>query len=74
MITQLFFIFWISSNIFCDFLGCRRSTLISEKVIIFVFSLAFQSCNQNCSNAKTHKDIAKRKRKVENHDRGGLTQ
>ena len=36
MIARLFFIFWIRSNIFRDFLGCRRSILISKTVIRFV--------------------------------------
>ena len=54
-----------------DFSGCRRSVLISETVIRFFFPLAFQRCIRNCSTAKTCKDIAKRKRKVENNGKGG---
>ena len=44
MIAQLFFICWIRSNIFRDFSGYRRSILISETIIRFVFPLAFQHC------------------------------
>ena len=64
MIARLFFIFWISSNIFQEFSGCRRSILISEKIIRFVFPMAFQYCIPNYSTAKTRKDIAKRQRKT----------
>ena len=64
--VRLFFIFWICSNIFCNFSGCRRSILISESVIRFVFPLAFQRPIQNYSTAKTGEDMAKTKRKVEN--------
>ena len=71
MIARLFFIFWIRSNIFRDFLSCRRSILISERIIRFVCPLAFQCRIRNCSTAKTCEDIAKRKRKVENDGKGG---
>ena len=71
MIAWLFFIFWICSNIFCKFLGCRRLILISEMVIRFVFTLAFQCRIRNCSAAKTRKDKVKRKRKIENDGKGG---
>ena len=64
--VRLFFIFWIRSNKFRNFSGCRRSILISEKIIRFVCPLAFQCHIQNCSTAKTREDMAKRKRKVEN--------
>ena len=64
--VRLFFIFWIRSNKFCNFSGCRCSILISEKVIRFVCPLAFQCRIPNYSTAKTHKDMAIRKRKVEN--------
>ena len=57
-------IFWIRSNIFRDFSGPRRSILISETIIKFVFPLAFQCHIRNCSTAKTPEDIAKRKRKT----------
>ena len=58
MITRLFFIFWIRSNIFCNFSGCRRS------IVRFVCSLAFQCRISNYSTAKTREDIAKRKLKT----------
>ena len=61
---SIFFIFWIRSNIVRDFLGCRRSILISEMVNRFVFPLAFQCRIRNYSTAKTREDIAKRKRKT----------
>ena len=63
--ARLFFIFWIRSNIFRNFSGCRRPIFNCFYIIRFVFSLAFQCCIRNCSTAKTSKDIAKRKRKVE---------
>ena len=66
MMAQFFFIFWIHSIIFCDFLGCRCSILISEIIIRFVFPLAFQCHIPSYSTAKTREDMAKRKRKVEN--------
>ena len=69
--ARLFFIFWIGSNIFRNFSGCRRLILISETIIRFIFPLAFQRCIRNCSTAKNHEDIAKRKRKVENDFKGG---
>ena len=59
-----FFIFWIRSNIFCDFSGCFCSILISEKIIRFVFLLAFQCPIPKYSTAKTFEDIAKRKWKT----------
>ena len=65
-IARLFFIFWIRSNIFRDFSGCRRSILIFEIVIRFVCVLAFQCGIPNYSTANTREDMAKRKRKVEN--------
>ena len=71
MIAWLFFIFWIRSNIFRDFLSRRRSILISEMIIKFVFPLALQNRIRNCSTAKTREEIAKRKRKVENDGNGG---
>ena len=58
--------FWIRSNIFRDFSGCRLLILISEKIIRFVCPLAFQCRIPNYSTAKTREDMAKRKRKVEN--------
>ena len=64
-------IFWIRSNIFRNFSGCRRLILISEKVIRFVCPLAFQCRIQNCSTAKTREDVVKRKWKVENNGKGG---
>ena len=64
---RLFFIFWIRSNIFCDFSGCRPSILISEVIIRFVCPLAFQCRIPNYSTAKTREDMAKRKRKVANN-------
>ena len=70
-LVRLFFIFWIRSNIFRNFSGCRRSILISEMVIRFVFPLAFQCRIPNYSTAKTREDIAKRKRKVQNEGKGG---
>ena len=51
---------------FRDFSGCRCSIFISKIVIRFVCPLAFQCRIPNCSTAKTHEDIAKRKRKVKN--------
>ena len=65
-IFRLFFIFWIRSNIFRDFSGCRRSILISKIFIRFVCPLAFQCHIPNYSTAKTREDMAKRKRKVKN--------
>ena len=56
--------FWIRSNIFRHFSGCRRSILISEIIIRFVFPLAFQCRIPNYSTAKTCENIAKRKRKM----------
>ena len=61
--ARLFLIFLIRSNIFCNFLDCRRLILISETVIRFFFPLAFQSRIPNYSTAKTSEDIAKRKQK-----------
>ena len=66
MMAWLFFIFWILSNIFRNFSGCRRPIFNCYYIIRFVFSLAFQRRIRNCSTAKTREDIAKRKRKVEN--------
>ena len=62
--VRLFFIFWIRSNKFSNFSGCRRSILISETIIRFVFPLAFQCRIRNYSTAKTREDITKRKRKT----------
>ena len=64
MIVRLFFIFWIRSNIFHDFSGCRRPIFKCFDIIRFVFPLAFQCRIQNYSTAKTREDIAKRKRKT----------
>ena len=66
--VRLFFIFWIRSNIFRNFSGCRHLILISEMVIRFLFPLALQCRARipNYSSAKTREDMAKRKRKVEN--------
>ena len=49
MMARLFFIFWILSNIFRDFSGCfRGSILIFKMVITFVCPLAFQCRISNC--------------------------
>ena len=56
--------FWIRSNIFRNFSGCRCSILISEKILRFVFPLAFQCRILNYSTAKTRIDIANRKQKT----------
>ena len=60
-IVRLFFIFWIRSNIFCNFSGCRRSILISEKIIRIDCPLAFQCRIQKYSTAKTRKDMTQKK-------------
>ena len=62
----LFFIFWICSNIFRDFLGCRLPIFKCVDIIRFVIPLAFQRCIPNCFTIKTREATAKRKRKVEN--------
>ena len=64
--TRLFFIFWIRSNIFRNFSGCRRPIFKCFDTIRFVFPLAFQRRILNCSTAKTREATAKRKWKVEN--------
>ena len=63
MMAWLFFIFWIHTNIFCNFSVCRLLILISEMVIRFVFPLAFQCRIPSYSAAKTCKEIVKRKQK-----------
>ena len=72
MIARLFFIFWIRSNIFRDFLGCRCSILISETIIRFVFPLAFQSHIPNCYTVKTREATVKTRQKVKNDGKGGV--
>ena len=64
--VRLFFIFWICSNIFRNFSGCRRPIFKCFDIIRFVFPLAFQCHIPNCSTTKTREATAKRKRKVEN--------
>ena len=62
--VRLFFIFWIRSNIFCNFLGCRRLILISETIIRFDCPLAFQCRIPNYSTAKITKIWRKENRKL----------
>ena len=62
--TRLFFIFWIRSNIFRNFSGCRHPIFKCFNIIRFVFPLAFQRCIPNCSTTKTREATAKRKRKI----------
>ena len=73
--SQLFFIFWNHSNIFCNFSGCRCPIFNCFYIIIFVFPLAFQRCISNCSTTKTREATAKTIYKVENdgEERRGMT-
>ena len=64
--VRLFFIFWIRSNIFLNFSGCRRPIFKCLYIIRFVCPLAFQCRILNYFTAKTREDMAKKKRKVEN--------
>ena len=49
------------------YLGLQTSDFYFIYIIRFVFPLAFQRHNSNCSTAKTREDTAKRKQKVENN-------
>ena len=64
--VRLFFIFWIRSNIFRHFSGCRRPIFKCFDIIRFVFPLAFQRRILNCSTAKTRAATTKTKHEVEN--------
>ena len=59
MMSWLFFIFWICSNIFRDFSDCRRLIFNCFYIIRFVFLLAFQRRIPNCSTTKTWEATAK---------------
>ena len=58
--ARQFFIFWICSNIFPNFSGCRRSILIFETVIRFVCPLAFYPYSKlfYCKNLRRYGNLA----------------
>ena len=64
--VQLFFIFWIRSNIFRNYSGCMRPIFKCFDIISFVFPLAFQRRIPNCSITKTHQAMAKTRHTVQN--------
>ena len=59
--TRRFFMIWIGSKIFCNFID----------IIRFIFSLAFQRRILNCSTSKTREALTKRMQKVEDDGEGG---